>query len=130
MIVDASALIAVLKVESDAGLYLDALRESPSAAIAAPTLLEASLVADGRGPVGARRLDQLVAAAALEVLPFSEEHASVARRAYQDFGRASGHPARLNVGDCMAYAVATVLDRPLLYKGDDFIHTDIRSALA
>lgn len=129
MMVDASALVAIVRAEDDAEVYLAALGRASEPAIAAPTLLEATLVADGRGPVGSRRFDQLVAAADLTVVPFTAQHAAVARAAYRDFGRGSGHPARLNFGDCMAYAVASVLGQPLLYKGDDFGHTDIRSAL-
>lgn len=129
MIVDASALIAIVKAEPDAGAFVRALSEAPHVAIGAPTLLEASLVADGRGPIGSRRFDELIRAAELEVLPFTAQHAELARRAHRDFGRGSGHPAGLNFGDCMTYAVAAAADRPLLYKGGDFVHTDLRSAL-
>lgn len=129
MIVDSSALIAIVAVEDDADVFIEALSGAAEAAIGAPTMLEAAVVAAGRGPFGTRRFDQLVSAANLQILAFTAEHAEVARLAYRDFGRGSGHRAGLNFGDCMAYAMATVAERPLLFKGDDFTHTDIRSAL-
>ena len=130
MIVDASALIAVVREESDALRYLEALRDAAVPARAsAPTWFEARIVADGGTPSGGRRLDGLARAAHLEIVPFDEELARVARDAYRDFGRGSGHPAKLNFGDCFSYALASITGEPLLYKGDDFRHTDIRSAL-
>jgi ribonuclease VapC len=130
MIVDASALIAIIKEEVDAPVLGEALRRSElRPKIAAPTLLEASLVADGLSLRGGRRLDSLARAAHLEVISFDAEMAQVARAAYREYGRGSGHPAGLNFGDCFSYALAAVTGEPLLYKGDDFVHTDIRSAL-
>ncbi|MBD3942243.1 type II toxin-antitoxin system VapC family toxin [Microbacterium sp. NEAU-LLC] len=129
MIVDTSALIAVLEQEAEAddiGMLLAGLGGQISAA----TLVEARVVALGRGgPTGLRRLDALVAKTGLTVVPFDEIQADVATVAYRDFGRGSGHPAKLNLGDSYSYALAHVADEPLLYIGDDFSHTDIRSAL-
>ncbi|MCZ4499205.1 MAG: putative pilT protein N-terminal, putative toxin of system [Marmoricola sp.] len=130
MIVDSSALIAIVKREPDADVFGQALRsaaERPK--IAAPTYLEASVVADGMDIRGGRRLDRLVGVSHLEIIPFDAEMARAARAAYRDFGRGSGHPAQLNVGDCFSYALASVTGEPLLFQGNDFTHTDIRSAL-
>lgn len=131
MIVDASALIAIVKQEHDADAFSDRLRYATDARrIAAPTLVEAGIVADAIGPTWGRRLDALVADTRLETVPFDLDLARVARAAYRDFGRGSGHPAQLNFGDCLSYALASITGEPLLYQGDDFAHTDIRSALA
>ncbi|MFB9315760.1 type II toxin-antitoxin system VapC family toxin [Nocardioides plantarum] len=125
MIVDASSVIAILRREPGYGAHRDALGSSERARIAAPTLLEASLVA---GPERARELD--IVLADVEVVAFDREQALVARDAYARFGKGSGHPARLNFGDCMAYALAMTTGDPLLFKGDDFTHTDVTPALA
>ena len=121
--------MAVLLDEEDAPLFRDAIIRADEVKIAAPTLLEIGIVADRRGPETSRRLDKVVRAAGLEVIAFDEEMARVAREAYRDFGRGSGHTANLNFGDCFAYALATITGDPLLFKGDDFVHTDVRSAL-
>jgi ribonuclease VapC len=80
-----------------------------------------------RDPVVSRRFDEFVATAELVVEPVTERQVAIARLAYRDFGRGSGHPARLNFGDCFAYALATDTGEPLLFKGDDFGHTDLAS---
>lgn len=131
MIVDTSAIVAVLKDELDAEAYVRALAAASSRMISAGTLLETSVVVDAnRDPVLSRRLDDLVRAAPLVIEPVTLEQVQIARRAYRDFGRGGGHPARLNFGDCFAYALARATGEPLLFKGDDFTHTDLRSALA
>jgi ribonuclease VapC len=87
-------------------------------------------VIDGsRDPVASRRFDELLLTAEFVIEPVTEAQARLARDAYYDFGRGSGHPARLNFGDCFAYALAKDLREPLLFKGEDFKHTDIVSAL-
>ena len=130
MIVDTSALIAVLQSEPEADTVLAALEEAESVAMSAATLLEASIVADGsHDPVRSARFDTFVDALAAEIVPVDAAQAAIARRAYHDYGRGSQHPARLNFGDCFAYALATVRREPLLFVGDDFVHTDIASAL-
>lgn len=92
-------------------------------------LLEAAIVIDAsRDPVASRRFDDLVRMAGLVVEPVTEVHARVGRDAYRDFGKGSGHPAQLNFGDCFAYALAKVADEPLLFKGNDFVHTDVTVA--
>lgn len=131
MIVDSSALIAVLQQEPDAQAISAALESSAErVAVSAATLFEASIIADrARDPSVGRRFDQICAQIGFEVIPFDENQARIAREAYRDFGRGSGHPARLNFGDCFAYAAAKALDEPLLYKGTDFGQTDVRSVL-
>lgn len=130
MIVDSSAIIAILRQEPDAELYARALSDAPGSRMSAATFLEAAIVADRAGnPLVSRRFDDICRDAALVVVPFTEEHARIAREAYRDFGRGSGHPANLNLGDCFAYALAKAADEPLLYKGADFGHTDVRSVL-
>ena len=130
MIVDTSALLAISFGEPDAERFSVALERSSSSSISAATLLEAYIVIDRRrDPIASRLFDDLVREARLIVEPFTEAQASIAREAYRDFGRGSGHPAGLNFGDCLAYALAKDAVEPLLYKGDDFAHTDVRSAL-
>ena len=98
--------------------------------ISAANLLEAATVVDGpRDPIASRRFDDLVSELGLGVEPVTPEQVVIARAAYRDFGRGSGHPAALNFGDCFAYALAKTTGEPLLFKGDDFGHTDIRAAL-
>ena len=87
------------------------------------------VVDSSRDPVASRRFDQIVEVAQLAVVPVTGSQATLARAAYRDYGKGSGHPARLNFGDCFAYALATESGEPLLFKGDDFGHTDISPAL-
>jgi ribonuclease VapC len=130
VIVDSSSLVAILRDEPGADLLMDALSRAPQPRISAGTLLETSIVVDAQGdPVLSARLDQLLAAAGLVVEDVTEEHYRVARQAYRDYGRGSGHSAALNFGDCFAYALAKVADEPLLFTGTDFSRTDLRAAL-
>jgi ribonuclease VapC len=130
MIVDSSALIAILRGEADAAAYTDAIEAADALRISAATLLEAAIVVDGsRDPILSRRLDDLLTETAIGIEPFTEAQANIARQAYRDYGRGSGHPAQLNFGDCFAYALARATGEPLLFKGDDFRHTDIAPAL-
>ena len=130
MIVDTSAIIAVLKEETDAPRFLRALTISTGPKrISAANYLEAGVVVDAnRNPVLSRRLDDLVVQTEIEVEPVTREHAEIARAAYRDFGKGSGHPAELNFGDCFAYALAKSMGEPLLFKGDDFSRTDVAIA--
>ncbi len=126
MIVDASALVAILNFEPDGRDYEAALETSPVNRISAATYLEVSIVIDrARDPLVSRRLDEILAAGAFVIEPVTETQARIAREAYRDFGKGSGHAAGLNFGDCFAYALARDLNEPLLFKGDDFRHTDI-----
>lgn len=131
MIVDTSAVVAVLRDEPDAALYREALVSAPVARMSAATLVEAGAVVDSlHDPVLSRRLDDLLDLVGVVIEPFTPDQASVARAAYRDFGRGSGHPARLNMGDCFSYALARVTGEPLLFKGRDFSETDVGSALS
>ena len=130
MIVDTSALVAIVANEPDRALLLAAILDSRSAKMSAATLLETSVVVDRLGdPVASRHLDDLLAELRVEVVDVTSEHAQIGRAAYRDFGKGSGHPARLNLGDCFSYALARQTGEPLLFKGDDFVHTDITPAI-
>jgi ribonuclease VapC len=130
VIVDTSALLAIAFGEPDAAVFAAALERSSRSSISAATLLEACIVIDRRDdPIASRLFDDLVREARLIVEPFTEAQARIARDAYRDFGKGSRQPAGLNFGDCLAYALAKDTGEPLLYKGDDFAHTDVRSAL-
>lgn len=129
MIVDTSALVAILLGEPEAEYLLEVAAAAPTLTMSAATALEASIVLDSRSaPQQRRRLDDLMTALAIKVVPFSEEHWRVARAAYQDFGRGSGHSAKLNMGDCYAYALHRVTGEPLLYVGDDFLAAGVPRA--
>lgn len=131
MIVDTSALIAVLRDEPDAATYAQAIAKAAVRRISAANYVETAAVIDAsRDPIASRRFDDLLREARLEIEPVTAAQARIAREAYRDFGRGSGHPARLNFGDCFAYALAKAMNEPLLFKGDDFTHTDVSSVLA
>jgi len=126
VIIDASVLVAIITLEPDGRLYEAALESSPVNRISAATYLEASIVIDrARDPLVSRRLDEMLREAGFIIEPVTESQARIARDAYRDFGKGSGHPAGLNFGDCFAYALARELDEPLLFKGNDFSRTDI-----
>ncbi|MBI2755970.1 MAG: type II toxin-antitoxin system VapC family toxin [Chloroflexi bacterium] len=130
MIVDASAIIAILRAEPDAMAYALAIEQASVRRISAANYLEAAVVIDGsRDPIASRQFDDFIRAAELTIEPVTADQAHVARAAYRDFGRGSGHPARLNFGDCFAYALARMHGEPLLFKGDDFTHTDVARAI-
>jgi ribonuclease VapC len=129
MIVDSSAIVAILRGEPERESYLRALAADSRPRISAATYLEAAVVIDGlNDPVLSRRFDELLDALGVEIVSVTPEQAHTARAAYRDYGRGSGHPAGLNFGDVFAYALAAETGEPLLFKGDDFIHTDLRSA--
>ncbi len=126
MIIDTSALIAIVRQEADARFYELALESSPVNRISAATWLETTIVVDRLGdPLLSRRLDGLIAAARLVIEPVTASQARLARDAYRDFGRGTSHPANLNFGDCFAYALARETGEPLLFTGADFERTDI-----
>lgn len=129
MIVDSSAVIAVLFKEPEALAFATAIGGSASVAIAAPTLVETAIVAESRSGGAMRdRLDALLAELDLEVVTFTAEHASLALDAWRRYGKGR-HPAGLNLGDCFAYALAKARDEPLLFKGEEFARTDVKAAL-
>jgi ribonuclease VapC len=129
MIVDTSALITILRDERDAMAYAKAIANAVVRRISAANYVETAAVIDAsRDPIASRRFDDFLREAQLVIEPVTEAQARIAREAYRDFGRGSGHPARLNFGDCFAYALAKAKNEPLLFKGDDFAHTDITPA--
>ena len=128
MIVESSAVMALLLGEPEADRVEQALAAALRADLPASCYLECSLVMAARfGGEGLARLDRLVEQVPLRVVPFTEAHARAAREAYLRFGKGR-HPARLNFGDCMSYAVARVEGLPLLYVGEDFGRTDVARA--
>jgi ribonuclease VapC len=130
MIVDSSAVITILRAEESARACTEAMVSAAVRRISAANYLEAAIVIDGsRDPVASRRFDEFVRDAQLAIEPITETHARIARDAYRDFGRGSGHPARLNFGDCLAYALAKDKGEPLLFVGDDFGRTDVAPVL-
>ncbi len=130
MILDASAVIAILRDEPEAASFAAAIAAAANRRISAVNYVEAAAVIDGsRDPVASRRFDQLLSIAQVSIEPVDETQAKIAREAYRDFGRGSGHPAKLNFGDCFAYALARARSEPLLFKGNDFGQTDIVAEL-
>jgi ribonuclease VapC len=130
MIVDSSAVVAILRQESDARDFFEAIRKAETAAISVATFFETAIVIDShRDPAVSRELDDFCNQINLKFVSVDEKQMRIAREAYRDFGKGSGHPAKLNFGDCFAYALAKAMDEPLLYKGIDFSQTDVASAL-
>ncbi len=130
MIVDTSAVVAILKNEPDAQMYAEAIERAKVVRISAASYLEAHIVVERfREPILKARLEEILENPGLIVEPFTVEQAQIARQAYRDFGRGSGHPANLNFGDCFSYALARFKREPILFKGDDFSQTDLRSAV-
>lgn len=127
MIVDSSALIALIKREPEADAFTAALGQH-NCRMSVANWVEATMVAEHLSPSSGREFDAIVADAEIELVPVTVEQAQIAREAHRRYGRGSGSPARLNFGDCFAYALARTTDEPLLYKGDDFTHTDVQSA--
>ncbi|SNU00543.1 Uncharacterized protein, contains PIN domain [Ruaniaceae bacterium KH17] len=127
MILDTSAIVAILNLEEDAVLYAQAIEQAPQVSISSATVLEATLVL-GRSRIGTLR--EFLAEASASVIPVDEEHLAVAQEGWLRFGRGSGSQARLNYGDCFPYAAACIAGEPLLFKGNDFTHTDLASALS
>lgn len=126
MIVDASAIVAIVLGEPDAPVFARLIAAAPVIRISAATFVEVGVVVDAGGnPVLSGALDALLDSSRAIIEPLTESQARIAREAYRRFGKASGHPARLNLGDCFAYALARELAEPLLFKGDDFALTDI-----
>ena len=131
MIINTSALVAILRNEPEAKDCAVAIERNRIRRVSAANFVETALVIDGsRDPIASRRFDDLVKEAQIAIEPVTEVQARIAREAYRDFGKGSGHPAKLNFGDCFAYALAKTTGEPLLFKGDDFVHTDIIPARA
>ena len=125
MVIDTSAVIAMLFGEEDAERFSTAIDADPRRLMSAPSVLEACLVVESElGEQGARELDFLLLKASIETIPFTEEQLQVARHACREYGKGR-HPAGLNFGDCFSYALSRTSDEPLLFKGDDFSQTDV-----
>ncbi|MBV8398157.1 MAG: type II toxin-antitoxin system VapC family toxin [Acetobacteraceae bacterium] len=126
MVIDTSAIAAILFDEPDAAALEGKIADDPVRLMSAATLLEATIVIEARlGDPGGREFDLWLHRAEVEVLPVDAEQADMARRAWRRFGRGR-HPAGLNYGDCFSYALAVTHDEPLLFKGDDFTKTDVK----
>jgi ribonuclease VapC len=126
VIVDTSAIMAMFKREPEAAAFASLIEEAPIARISAGTYVELAAVIDrSLDAVASSALDPFLGESRIQIEPFTQGQARIARVAYQRFGKGSGHPARLNMGDCFAYALARDLGEPLLFKGGDFALTDI-----
>ncbi|MGA9746043.1 MAG: type II toxin-antitoxin system VapC family toxin [Nocardioides sp.] len=128
MIVDSSALMAIVQGERGSDLLLRTAAAA-TCRMSVATWLEVGIVADARSAGHGERLDRVIETLELELVPVSVRQAEVARLAHRRYGRGSGSPARLNYGDCFAYALSVVAGEPLLFVGDDFAHTDVAAAL-
>jgi ribonuclease VapC len=130
MIVDTSALIAILKNEPEAQAFSDAIEAAKVVRISAASYLESRIVVNRyKDPILMARLEEILENPGLQIEPVTAAQAKIAWVAYRDYGKGSGSPANLNFGDCLTYALARDKREPLLYKGDDFVHTDLRSAV-
>ncbi len=128
MIIDSSAVLAVLFGEADAETYEKAIATASPCRMSVANVLEASIVVESRGGAAAgHELDVFLERAGIALIPVTIEHLEAARRAWRRFGKGN-HPAALNFGDCFAYALAKVNNEPLLFKGDDFTRTDVEAA--
>ena len=131
MIIDASAIVAIAPSRADSRGCSPRSSQPPRCASCRrrPTSRPESSSIRAGTPSRGVGLDELIADNGIEVVAFTAEQAKIARQAYRDYGRGSGHPANLNFGDCFSYALAAERREPLLFVGDDFGHTDIRSAV-
>lgn len=128
MILDSSALMAIVNGEPGADGILRAAA-SAECRMSVATWLEVSIVADARSTAHGQRLDRIIEALEVEIVPVSPRHGQVAREAYRRYGRGSASPAKLNYGDCFAYALSVTAGEPLLYVGEDFAQTDVAAAI-
>jgi len=128
MIIDTSAVLAILLAENGAERYARAIEDADTCRMSAAGYLEAAVAIDNRGdPVASREFDLFFRRAGIAIEPVTFEQAQIARQAYRDFGKGR-HPAGLNFGDCLSYALSKSLDEPLLFKGADFAQTDVQRA--
>jgi ribonuclease VapC len=119
-----------MKQEPEAAEFSRAIEKAETRRMSMASFVEAAIVIDSKGnPTASRKYDDLLRDTMIELVPVDEAQARIARAAYRDFGKGSGHAARLNFGDCFAYALAKATGEPLLFKGDDFSHTDVARAL-
>ena len=129
MVIDTSALVAILQDEPERRAFTTRIEAAATRAVSAATLVECSIVLEARfGSAGVLSLDRLLQAGGVEVVPLDADQAAIARAAYRRFGKGR-HPAGLNLGACFSYALAVARTEPLLCKGDDFPATDVELAL-
>ena len=126
MIIDTSAIIAILRDEPEATPCARAIAGAAVRRVSAVNFVKSAVVIDAsRDPIATRRFDDFIREANISIEPVTKIHAQIARDACRDFGKGSRHPAKLNFGDCFAYALAKESGEPLLFKGGDFDHTDV-----
>ena len=129
MILDTSALIAIIQGEPEADHFTRQIIQASYVGMSASTYVEAGIVIDSRDdPILSRSFDTLLEELGVTIEPVTREQSDLARFAYRDFGKGRKHPAQLNYGDCFAYALAMATGEPLLFKGEDFSLTDVRCA--
>lgn len=125
MVIDTSAIVAILGMEPESARLAGAIESDSNRLISAASVIETGLVIESRyGPAGGREFDVLIAKAGLSIEAVTAEQADLARDAWRRFGKGR-HAAGLNFGDCFSYALARITGEPLLFKGDDFRHTDL-----
>ncbi|MBM4353637.1 MAG: type II toxin-antitoxin system VapC family toxin [Deltaproteobacteria bacterium] len=129
MVIDTSAIMAILRKEADALRYTHAIVGDPVRLVSAATVFEAFMVATSRaGEAGGADLDELLNVFEVEIVPVTTDHLQAARSGFSKYGKGR-HPARLNFGDCFAYALAVISGEPLLFKGADFGKTDLQAVV-
>jgi ribonuclease VapC len=129
IVVDTSALIAILLDEPERRTLIDVIVDYGDPCVSAATYLEASMVMEAYSGIhGGRDIDDLIEDVGIRIVPVDQAQARIAREAFRRFGKGR-HRARLNFGDCFVYALAKALDAPLLFKGNDFVLTDVKHAL-
>jgi len=130
MILDSSSIVAILLAEPEAEDFAKAIESAAACRISAASYVESAIVIDSaRDAIASRKFDDFFRASRIKIEPVTPHQAEIARQAYRDYGKGSGHPANLNFGDCYSYALARDKREPILFKGDDFVHTDLRSAV-
>lgn len=128
MVLDTSALVAILQDEPERRRYVRLIEDADMCRLSAASLVETSIIIESRfGAEGVRHLDLFLSRAGIETAPVDLEQAELARHGFNHYGKGR-HPAGLNYGDCFAYALAMAVSEPLLFKGDDFSHTDVSVA--
>jgi len=128
MLIDSSAIIAIVQSESDAKLCSGAVSNDPIKLLSAPTMLEISMLLVNRSEVAYEEFLRLAKNVNIEIVPVDEEQSNIAIDVFRRYGKVR-HPARLNYGDCLSCALAKQMDEPLFFKGDDFSQTDVKVAV-
>jgi ribonuclease VapC len=131
MVIDSSALVALLLAEPETEAFVSAIAAATARLLSTASYLETGIVMIARvGPLARAKLDELIAELSVVLVPFTPEQAQLALNAFQRYGRGSGHPAGLNYGDCFTYALAKLTGEPVLFKGNDFSRTDLIAAIS